>query len=93
MIAIFHNSTSDNSTVHYPTVTIGPLTDQWEIPMECLVFDQLLGEGCFGEVFLGSIIDDQFNGTLIRQQTTLMGEGRGFVAIKLLKCMYYHVYI
>lgn len=60
-----------------------PVLDEWEIPIEAIEFDQLLGEGCFGEVYLGSLSEEYISQALTSffRQT----DSRGFVAIKLLK--------
>ena len=75
----------------HPTLTqVIPLSlqiDAWEIPSECIKLDQPLGEGCFGEVYLGQLREDFTSPRL----TSYMRHhsNRPLVAVKLLKGMDY----
>ena len=75
LIAIFRNNSSQPSVVLH--------TDQWEIPMDVIQFDHLLGEGCFGEVYLGRLRED-FTSPMLTSHFR-QSNNKGFVAIKLLK--------
>ena len=44
----------DRDCVHVRSIVI-PIFDEWEIPTDDVIFEQLLGEGAFGEVYKGVI--------------------------------------
>ena len=93
MFAIFNNQqqtvllTGHSSNCNVD-LTFSLHTDEWEIPFDMIEFDHLLGEGCFGEVYLGRL-KQEFTSTVLtayfRQDNT-----NGFVAIKLLKRKLFH---
>lgn len=89
MIAIFRNNGSQPSVVFTGhtsdsmDLAFSLHTDQWEIPMDVIQFDHLLGEGCFGEVYLGRLRED-FTSPMLTSHFR-QSNNKGFVAIKLLK--------
>ena len=59
-----------------------PMLDAWEIPASHVIIEKRLGEGCFGEVFKGSIPGPISNPSL---EPTLKNKPYQTVAVKLLK--------
>ena len=55
--------------------------DEWELPAKCVIVNQHLGEGCFGEVFKGVIRDF----TSPHLMSYLRQNKQKYVAIKVLK--------
>ena len=56
--------------------------DMFEIPAQCIILDQKLGEGCFGEVYRGIVRGDYSNPYLTAY---LRQKSHCFVAVKILK--------
>ena len=57
--------------------------DDWEIPSECIKLNKPLGEGCFGEVYLGQLQEDFTSPKLKSYMRHHIN--RPMVAVKLLK--------
>ena len=90
VIAIFQASREPSVVLHQKSNTqlsgSFSLIDRWEIPVDVIECHHPLGEGCFGEVYLGHLREDFSSPAFtsyLRQQS-----GRPYVAIKLLKCKY-----
>ena len=60
-----------------------PQLDDWEIPASDVIINERLGEGCFGEVFMG-VVKGRINNPKV--QASLKGVVCPTVAVKLLKC-------
>ena len=56
--------------------------DLFEVPAQCIILDQRLGEGCFGEVYRGIVRGDYLNQYLTAY---LRQKSHQFVAVKILK--------
>ena len=56
--------------------------DIFEVPAQCIILDQRLGEGCFGEVYRGIVRGDYSNRYLTAY---LRQKSHQFVAVKILK--------
>ena len=56
--------------------------DMFEVPAQCIILDQRLGEGCFGEVYRGIVRGDYSNPYLTAY---LRQKSHRFVAVKILK--------
>lgn len=73
-------------TPHLKTVTTrllhSPMLDEWEIPAGQVIIENRLGEGCFGEVYQGTIKGTISNPKI---QASLKNTICPVVAIKLLK--------
>lgn len=56
--------------------------DTWEAPAQCIIIDQRLGEGSFGEVYRGIVRGDYSNPHLAAYHRQKL---HPYVAVKLLK--------
>ena len=56
--------------------------DMFEVPAQCIILDQRLGEGCFGEVYRGVVRGDYSNPYLTAY---LRQKSHKYVAVKILK--------
>jgi uncharacterized membrane protein len=88
IISIFHANNGQPSVVirqksNSQSFSYSLHTDKWEIPSEAIMCDRQLGEGCFGEVYVGYFREDFSNPALTSYLT--QNKDRPYVAIKLLK--------
>ena len=75
--ATFGSSSSDR-------VLGGLQLDEWEVLASCVIIDDKLGEGAFGEVYRGIVSGDSDSPRL---NAYLQHKEKPFVAVKLLKGM------
>lgn len=74
--------------------TLGLGKDAWEIPRDTLALQRKLGQGCFGDVWMGEIVTPSisvWSGCLsLLASTTLPVSGRGCICVTcfVLVCLY-----